>query len=204
MLNPIPFGDDLITSSNENIVGLESFSQNNVEVNVKRNPPQYKPVNIVIENGIYYVTIYVCETVISPSLNESVMIWLDSLKPNDYVKLSVSSLLTGLLIHTHISLLAAIVRCKATIEIQLDTIVCDNLAYFYMAADKVNRQSGGALFIPSYIDSDVDKKSDTWVIIHEFVKELIDRSEGKGFLTPDEALSLHSGKPVVVSLANFV
>jgi hypothetical protein len=199
----ITWADEFIETGD---FGLESFSGDISQDVTGLNTvvPYFKPVNTVVENGTYYTTIYACCALNRSVLCQQLMIWLGSLKETDVVKLSITAMSTGIPIQFNLSLLAAIVRCKATIEIQLDSIVCDNLAYFYLAADKINVGYGGSLFIPSYIDSRQESKSTNWKIVHDFVQELVDRGFSKGILLEDEVERLNNGKHVVVPNARLI
>lgn len=188
------WGADLVSEDN---LGLEALNDSFVH------PCHRNPINIVVENGVIYVTAYVCGAMNHTPENQKFLIWLDSLKQTDYVKLSVSSVYMNIPIKNHLSLLAAIKRCKATIEIQLDTIVSDTLAYFYLVANKIKLGSSGALLIPSYLDSDKESKSGPWKAVHDFIQILVDDAELKGILTVDDATRLHDGKSVVIPNDRF-
>jgi hypothetical protein len=200
-INNYSWGDDLIESGD---IGLESFESNLTQSNdIDNDAPFFKPINIVVENGIYYVNIYTCCATNRTDNNAKLLEFLGSLKETDVVKLTISSLLIGIPIQAHLSLIGAIYRCKAKIEIQLDTIVSDNLAYFYLVANSINKGYAGSLFIPSYIDSRQDHKSSPWRVVHDFVQEIIDHAVAKGVLTQEEADRLNSGKHVIIPNDRF-
>lgn len=193
------WGSDLISLDN---VGLEAFKSEGPNP-VPQSHPNFKPINIVIENGIYYTTLYVCCITPRSEACQKLMMWFASLRSTDYVKLSVASLLTDIPVVYYLPILGALVRSKATIEIQLDTIVCDTLAYFYLAADKIKLGSSGALLIPSYADAPTDTKSTPWKVVNDFITYLVNEGEHTGVLTQDDVERLHDGKSVIVHPDRF-
>lgn len=196
------WGDDLIESGD---IGLESFDMSIMQSDTPdQDFPYFKPINIVVENGIYYVNIYTCCATNRTDNYSKLLTWFGSLKETDVVKLTISSLLIGIPIQHHLGLIGAIFRCKANIKIQLDTIVSDNLAYFYLVADEIEAGYAGSLFIPSYIDSRQDSKSSPWKVIHDFVVEIIDYAVSRGTLTQDEASRLNNGKYVIIPKERFL
>ena len=189
--------------SHNDHLGLETFNSVNDTAPAAVMDPNFKPVNLVIENGIYYITVYLCACAGGTIENQKLLIWLSSLKDTDYVKLSVSSLYQDLSLYPYIALLGAITRSKANIEIQLDTVVCDNLAYFYLAATTINRKAGGAILIPSYLDARHEDKSTPWVVVHSSIRELIARALANNILTEDEAARLNDGQSVIIPSDRF-
>jgi hypothetical protein len=170
---------------------------------VPATPSFFKPVNIAVKNGIHFVTIYACEMINREKSGQAILLFFESLKADDHVKLTISSTMMGLPIQVYLPLLGAISRCVAEIEIQLDSIVCDELAYFYLAAPKINKGTAGALYIPSYLDSRYEDKSVPWLAVNDFVAYLVDQAVARGLLTSDEANRLHGTKPVSIPNDRF-
>ena len=117
-------------------MGLEAFQQA-VENQHTQGPmgapaPFFNPVNMSIKDGVYYVTIYACSLGDGSPRGTAFALWLASLKETDHVRLSVSSLLLGIPYTAIVGLLAAITNTPAKVEIMLDQIVNDVLAYFYL------------------------------------------------------------------------
>jgi hypothetical protein len=188
------WGYDLFASDE---TGLESLG-GNAPINAA-----FNPVNIISERGIYFVTIYICGVMKDTLLEQQIMVWFASLKPTDTVRLNIASSLTNLPLAPQLRLIAAIVRSEADINIQLDTIVTDSLAYYYLAADKVTVGDAGALFVPPYTDTRGDAKSVTWRVVHDFFSWLVDQASSKHILTEDEADKLKSGHHVILDKARF-
>lgn len=199
----ISWGDDLIPTVDN--IGIESLDGQLTQgpSSDSKTPSYFNPINVVVENGIYYVNIYLCATHNNSAHKQKFLIWLASLKDTDYIKLTVSSLLIGVPIQHYIDILAAIRRSKATVDIQLDSIVTDELAYFYLIADKVTVGCCAGLFIPSYVDSRQEDKSTPWKVVHDFLSWIIEEAVTKSILTEEDADRLNSGKHVIIASAVF-
>lgn len=185
--------------------GLESldtlsFAQSK---SVGNGVPFFNPVNIAVENGIYYVTIYACMVGDESILSQKLAIWLASLKETDHIKLSIAALKTGLPFDYLISTMAALANTKAKIEILLDQIVIDGLAYFYLLADEVTVLEGGALFIPSYVAHRSEDTSTPWKAVHDFYEWIVEDSVILGRLTEEEGQKLSSGTHVIIPVERF-
>jgi len=163
------------------------------------NPTGYfKPVNITVEQGVIYASLYVCCVTADENLEQSLAIWLNSLKETDHIKLSVSAMFTNIAYAQLISTLAAFANTKATVEILLDQIVIDGLAYFYLLADVITRKAGGGLYIPSYIDQRSEDVSAPHRAVHDLFRWIVEDAVKLGRLTQEQAERLHSGEHVVL------
>lgn len=205
----IDWGTDLIPRG-ENVdlnIGLESFNPDmNQRPSTTANDAMlnFKPVNIIVENGLFYATIYVCDSFDGSQTSQKLAIWLASLKDTDYVHLTLSSLLYEVPLPSLLGLMSAIASTKAKIDIHLDQIVADGLAYFYLLADKITKGTEGALFVPSYVDQREEDKSGPWKAVHDFYMWVVDEAITKGLLTADEASKLHRGSHVIIPDDRFV
>lgn len=166
--------------------------------------PWFNPVNITIENGVYYVTIYVCHTTDGSPLAQKLSIWLQSLKDTDHIRLSVSSLISGIPTEMMMQVLAGLVNTKAHVEILLDQIVLGELAYFYLAAKSIRSFDCGDLFIPSYrSERQVDTSAPQRAIL-DFYEWIVEQAVAKGRLTEEEALLLNEGHHVIVPGSRYI
>lgn len=202
MYQNIPWGEDLVSPINETIdensgIGLEYLQS---ELTQGRSgcpvPAFFKPVNIAVENGVYYVTIYVCQLFDQDLLTTQFALWLGSCKETDRIRLTVCSTITGIPNSCLIMLLTALANTKAQIEIMHDQIVMDNLAYFYLLADKIVARYGGGLFIPSYTEQRIEDASLPWKAVHDFFSWIVEDSVKRKLLTEEEGERLHKGSPV--------
>lgn len=204
MSHIVPWGEGLLSGDELTSVGLESLI-----TNLEQGPrgkslaPYFKPVNIVTEDGIHYVTLYVCCLHDDDLAAQEVAIWFASLKQTDHVKLSVSSMYTPVSLSELITLMSAIASTKAKVEILLDQIVIDNLAYFYLIADVITHLDAGALFIPSYVVNRRDDNSVPWKAIHDFYDWIVDDAVQLGRLTAEEGEQLRTGHHVVLAEGRF-
>ena len=195
------WGHDMATTDG---IALESFHERFEQSNNNPNAPAYfKPVNISVERGIHYVTMYACVVTGNETKLQQLLMWFGSLKETDYVKLTVLSLVLDIPANLHLPLLAAIVRCKATIEIQLNSLVGDTLAYYYLATPHVKTGAGGALFVPSYVDSRQEDKSTPWMAVHDFFSLLVQDALSRALIKEDEAHRLNNGQHVIIPLDRF-
>lgn len=195
------WGDDLAIKLSENDdMGLESFDATDLTQGPGQpdQAPWFKPVNISIKDGVYYVNIYVCQLTNQSVLAQSFTTWLASLKDSDRIRLTVSSIYANIPFSSIVTLMGAFANTPAKFEILLDQIVIDGLAYFYLLADKVIKMEGGALFIPSYLGGRKEDTSLTWNAVHDFYDWLIAEAVDLGRLTQEEADLLNDGKFVVI------
>ena len=167
------------------------------------NVPYFNPINITRENGIYYVTLYVCCVDNDSMLAQRLAIWLGSLKETDHIKLSVAATLTNIPFAALVTVMGALANTKAKIEILLDQIVIDGLAYFYLLADKVTALECGGLFVPSYVDQRREDTSVPWKAVHDFYEWIVSDAIVYGRLTEEEAERLNAGAPVVIPTERF-
>lgn len=165
--------------------------------------PYFNPVNIITENGVHYVTIYVCYVGNDSILAQRLAIWLGSLKETDHIKLSVAALYTNIPFSSLITVMGALANTKAKIEILLDQIVIDGLAYFYLLADQVTAMEGGELFVPSYVDQRREDTSVPWKAVHDFYEWVVKDAVIKQWVTEEEAERLNAGSHVVVPYERF-
>ena len=161
--------------------------------------PYFNPCNIAIEDGIYYASIYICSCRNDMVLSQRLALWFGSLSETDIVRLTVSSTLTGIPLTEWITVLAAINNTKAQVEIQLNQIVIDHLAYFYLMCKNVKVGFGGALFVPSYVDNRASDMSGPLRAISDFFQWIVEMALGRGRITQEEAERLMNGKHVVIS-----
>lgn len=200
------WGDDLVRDpdfDNSN-VGLESFNGEIAQGPSPTNPaPWFKPINIRVENGVQYATIYVCDAFDGTVSSQQLAIWAAGLKDTDYVHLTVMSLLIDVPLQSLLSVMSALASTKATVEIHVDMVVTDGLAYFYLLADKITRGSEGALFIPSYVDQRDQDKSGPWKAVHDFYAWVVDDAVSRQILTEEEGSKLHRGSHVIVPNDRF-
>jgi hypothetical protein len=199
------WGDDLITIDDNTGIGLESLDQDLAQGQARPgdNVP-FKPVNIASENGLFYVTIYVCKTWDHSPYCQALSMWLSSLKETDHIHLTILSLESDTPLFGLINVMSALVATPATLEVHLDTIVFDTSAYFYLLADKINKGSEGALFIPSYVLQREQDVSASYRAMHDFYKWLIESAVEKNILTTEEGSSLNRGAHVVVPESRFI
>jgi hypothetical protein len=205
MLNIEKYGwlNELQTESNDS-VALESLSaQINQGGPGLAFPTGFKPVNITVEQGCYYATLYVCCLDDGSELAQQVAVWLGTLGDNDHVHLTVLCLTQNVNLQYRLNLLAAFASTKATIEIHLDTLVMDSLAYFYLLADVVTPGSHGMLFVPSYNSQREEDVSRPWRAIHDFFCWLIEEAVTLGRLTAEEADTLNRGSHVTLPNTRF-
>lgn len=193
------WGSDLVTDETGE-PGLEALAiAGIVQGNDKNYRMSYfKPVNITVEQGVFYVSLYVCCLTDDAQLTQGLSIWLNGLKETDHIKLSVSAMFTNISYAGMISTLAAFANTKAKIEIILDQIVVDGLAYFYLLADQITRKVGGALFIPSYIDQRSEDVSAIHRAVHDLFRWIVEDAVTAGRLTQEQADRLNSGEHVVL------
>lgn len=163
----------------------------------------FNPCNITIEGGIYYLSFYMCCSDNDAILAQRLALWFGMLKETDHVKLSVSSKLTNIPLPAMTTVLSAIANTQATVEILLDQIVMDSLAYFYLLADKVTARHCGALFIPSFVENRTQDMSGPTRAINDFYQWIVEDATSKGRLTEDEAVRLKTGEHVVVPTGRF-
>jgi hypothetical protein len=172
-----------------------SFTQGGAE---DANPPFFKPVNIMVEDGRHYGTIYVCGSGDQTIRAQQLAIWLSDLKATDQVFLTIASLQLDVYLPNLIGLMTALMSTEAQIHFYLDQIVADNLAYFYLLPVKVIKGSEGALFIPSYTKQRQEDASGSQRAVIDFYKWTVDNAVTTGRLTTEEADKLHRGSPVVI------
>lgn len=207
------WGEDMVTPTDG--IGLESFGSPMGDLTV-HNPSQvtmgpvlvgspgyFNPINISIENGVYYVTVYVCCVDNNSLLAQSLTLWFGSLKETDHVKLTVCSKITGIPPSALTTVLGALANTKATIEMILDQIVLDVLAYFYLLANKVTQKSCGALFIPSFIDQRSEDTSAPWKAVHDFYAWIVTDAVEAKRLSVEEGERLLGGEYVVIPQGRF-
>ena len=196
-----------LESFSDTHIGLESFV--GVESEITQGPgmnapvPFFNPVNISVQNGIYYVTIYVCAVDNSSILSQRLAQWFGLLRDTDHVKLSIASRMTNIPLACLTTILGAIANTKAIVEIVMDQIVIDGLAYFYLLAPRVCVRECGALFIPSYIENRSEDTSAPWRAVHDFYKWIVETAVTFGRLTHEEGERLNSGQHVVVPSNRF-
>jgi len=188
-------------------VGLENF--NGIDGTITQGPgvpslaPFFNPVNIAVENGIYYITIYVCAVDNTSVTAQRLAQWFGLLRETDHVKLTVASRMTNIPLACLTTVLGAIVNTRAVVEIIMDQIVIDGLAYFYLLAQKVCVRECGALFIPSYIENRSEDTSAPWRAVHDFYKWIVENAVTLGRLTQEEGERLTSGQHVVIPVGRF-
>jgi len=196
-------------------VSLESLKADNIgleyfDATISQGPtppggaPYFNPTNITIENGVYYATIYVCVCDNDSLIAQRLALWFGSLKETDHVKLSIASRMTNIPLSRLTTVLGAIANTKATVEIMLDQIVIDGLAYFYLLAERVCVRECGALFIPSYIDNRVEDTSKPWQAVHDFYTWIVENAVSLGRLTQEEGDRLNRGQHVIIPKGRFL
>lgn len=205
MITQHAWGSDLVGVDHQNhAVALESFTAEMSQGPMSGPPhPYFKPVNIVVENGLYYATIYVCKTVNGTTLGQQVAIWLSGLKDTDQIHLTVSSLVLDVPLFAMLDLMSALASTKAKVIIHLDQVVSDSLAYFYLIADQIIPGHGGGMFIPSYADQREQDTSGPWKAMHDFYKWVVDTATANTLLTPEDADKLHRGSHTVIPMSRF-
>lgn len=203
------WGHDLV-SPFESSFGLESFHLGlesdqifNQGAGDKPLAPWFNPASIIAEKGVFYVSLYICRLSDNMELAQRTAIWFGSLKETDHVKLSIASTVTGIPFSCLMTLLAAIANTKAKVEIILDQIVMDGLAYFYLLADKITARHAGGLFIESYVVQRKEDTSGTWKAVHDFYHWIVDDAVLRGILTKEEADSINSGSDVIIPMDRF-
>lgn len=202
MIKVTQWGDDLLTSVTD-AIGLENLEANANNLNGTMFPPFFKPVNITIENGLFYVNIFVCQAHDQSMTAQQLAIWLGSLKETDYIHLTLSSLTLNIPLGMTVTLMSALMSTKATIDIHLDQIVMDGLGYFYLMADKVSVGDCGDLFVPSYVGQRQQDHSVPWKAIHDLFAMIVENAVTMGRLTQEEADRLNDGSHVAVPPSRF-
>jgi hypothetical protein len=209
MMKDVGWGADLI-SPFETQFGLEDFALESIESNVfTQGPgqapalPWFNPASIVAEKGVFFVSLYVCRLSDDMSLAQRLAIWFGSLKETDHVKLSVASTVTGIPFSCLMTLLSAIANTKARVDIVLDQIVMDGLAYFYLLADKIIPCHAGGLFVPSFTEQRREDNSGSWRAVHDFYQWIVEDATARGTLTSEESAKLIDGLDVIVPLDRF-
>lgn len=209
MMKDTGWGHDLV-SPFDSPFGLESMSFGLEDGNILTQGPTprpivpwFNPVSIVAEEGVFYASIYVCRLTDDKALTQRFAIWLNSLKETDHIKLSVSATISGIPFSALMSLLSALANTKAKIDIILDQIVMDGLAYFYLLADTILVRAAGALYIESYVEQRPEDMSATWKAIHDFYSWIVEDASVRGILTSEEAEALNGGTDVVPDLQRF-
>lgn len=205
MIEQYSWGDDMISVDQPNhAVALESFTSGMTQGSIAGPPhPFFKPINIVTEQGIHYATIYACKAVNGTTPCQQVAMWLAGLKETDQVHLTVSSLILDVPLFAILDLMAALSSTKAKINIYLDQIVSDGLAYFYLIADTIVPGHAGGMYIPSYADQREQDASGPWKAMHDFYKWVVSDATDRQLLTPEEADKLHRGSHVVIPMSRF-
>jgi len=206
-IRSIPWGQELI--SNQELVdagvalealGLESLTQGSQDPLVAS---YFKPINIVVEKGLFYVHIYACQCWDGSDAIQELAMWLGSLKKTDTIKLTVSTLYPNIPLDALIALMGSLSATPAKIHIRLDTLVMDAMAYFYLLADKILVESEGALFIPSYVTQRNDDHSLPWKAIHDFYQWLTEDAVLRQRLSEDDAAKLNSGQHIVLDVTQL-
>lgn len=162
-----------------------------------------KPINITSDDGIFYATVYACHCQDNSVGQQQISIWLASLKDTDQVRLTVMSVCGDIDLMNTLALLTSLVSTKAKLSIYLDSIVCDNLAYFYLIPEKIIVGSEGALYIPSYSLTRSTDHSGSVKAILDFFKWITEEAAAKGILTQEEAMLLQDGTHVVIPTDRF-
>lgn len=191
--------EDIDTSS----IGIESLTMGREEKE-EQIPSYFKPVVLTNKNGIYRLSIYANFTADGTKLSEQLLLFFKKLKETDEVKLTITSMTTNVPVFKYSNLISAIARCAASVEIQLDTMVDDELAYFYLAADKIKVGSMGDILIPAYCDQVPDDKSSQWKALHDFFAWIVDLAVERGILNGDEASELHQGGDIVIDRHHLI
>lgn len=194
----------------DNPFGMESFLSEGMEsLNLAQGNqgaptvPWFNPVSIMNKKGVFYASIYICRLTDNMMLTQRLAIWLGTLMKTDHVKLSVSSTVTGIPFAALMTLLSALANTQAKVEIILDQIVMDGMAYFYLLADKITACHAGALFIQSYVDQRSEDTSATWKAVHDFYRWIVEDAVVRGLITAEEAERLHSGSHVEIPVDRF-
>lgn len=209
MEKDVGWGDDLVSPFNDQF-GLEDFAMESLDQSVfTQGPgpapvvPWFNPTSIVAEQGVYFVSLYICRLSDDAMLAQRMAIWFGSLKETDHVKLSIASSVTGIPFSCLMTLLSAMANTKAKIEIILDQIVMDGLAYFYLLADKINARAAGGLFVQSFVEQRRQDTSGTWKAVHDFYQWIVEDAAVRGLLTDEEAQSVIDGNDIIVPLDRF-
>jgi hypothetical protein len=210
MMKDVGWGADLI-SPFEDKMGLEDFALENIETNVFAQGPSpepvvpwFNPASIVAEKGVFFVSLYVCRLSDNMSLAQRLAIWFGSLKETDHVKLSVASTVTGIPFSCLMTLLSAVANTRAKVDIILDQIVMDGLAYFYLLADQIIPCHAGGLFVQSFVEQRREDNSGSWKAVHDFYHWIVEDATARGILTSEESEKLINGLDVIVPLDRFV
>lgn len=199
MTESYAWGADLVPTIE---AGLESFDMSSL-MGACPIPPQFKPVSIVVENGLYFANIYLCQTMDSSPMGQQVVLWLSSLKETDYVHLTLSSLFVDVPLRCSLAVIAALSATKATIDLHLDTMVMDQMAYLYLMIDKITVDACGALFVPSYVDQRSQDMSGPFRAVHDMFAWIVEEAVKMGRLTSEEAQRLQDGSHVIVPVERF-
>jgi hypothetical protein len=169
-----------------------------------RVPSYFKPATILVKDGVHHVSIFTGFSIDGTSLSQRLCIFFQELTEKDEVHLRLTSHLTNVAPVAYLSLIAAIGRCKASVKIYLDTIVDDELAYFYLACPELVIGSMGALMIPSYCQQIPEDMSSSWREVSDFFKWLVELAQDRGLITSEQAQTLHSGQDVEVDLEAYM
>jgi hypothetical protein len=102
-----------------------------------------------------------------------------------------------------INLMTALTSTKAKLSIQLDNVVYDGLAYFYLIPETIIKGTEGALFIPSYMTHRSEDASGPIKAIHDYFKWMVSKAVERGLLTAEEGDRLDRGSHVAVPDSRF-
>lgn len=190
--------------------GMESFLENQSAPQslIQGRPdqtivPWFNPAHITVEKGVFYASLYVCRLADDMTLTQRLAVWFNSLKETDHVRLSVSATVTGIPFACLMTILSAIANTKAYVEIILDQIVMDGLAYFYLLADKISARHAGGLFLQSYVDQRREDTGNTWKAVHDFYQWIVEDAVLRGFVTAEEAAKINNGQDVELPVDRF-
>jgi hypothetical protein len=200
----VPFGGDLSAPTTPNdAFGLESFTAELTQGPGVTAPTNFKAINIVTEGGVHYATVYACQCIDGSVGAQQLAIWLSQMKETDQIVLTVLSMVADLPPGMVISLMTALNSTKAQLTIQLDQVVCDGLAYFYLIPEKICKGTEGALFIPSYMVNRDQDASGPIKAMHDYFKWMVAKAVERKLLTSDEGERLDRGAHVAVPDSRF-
>lgn len=173
---------------------------------VEQKHPFEDGVGIISSKGIFYVSLRMDRFLNFSTALIPFVIWLDSLDEAQQVILSVVTPrnVPAYGPHEYITLIGALLRCKAHISIKMDHYEPTQASYLYLAADTVIAYPAGAIFFGPTTNVVQNDTVEVKPVFIPFINSLVDRALASGFLSSREADAIRNSTPIGLMYKDIV
>ncbi len=161
---------------------------------------QQSPVQIIFQDGEYWVSLNVARLAISQPSTASLIVWLSELRAPERVRLFIhtGSGFTDQSLDQYMPLINAILLCRAKVVGVIDHIFTDYSAYILLSCSELSVTRFGQLTLSPLWRADEDRISDRERCAMDPALMLLEIAQTKGWITSEEIACIKEQQPVYI------